>query len=503
MRRQHLASWATVILIAVAACNPAASPTAVPATVAPTVQPASSPTLTEKNFEDFIFKNFEDSATITNQWAGLQSGTKFVYEGTTTEDDGTVVSHRIEIHVTDLTKVIGGVRALVTWDLDYSDGELVEAELAFYAQDTLGNIWRMGEYPEEYEEGKLADAPAWIHGLEDARAGIMLQANPQLNTPSYSQGWGPAVDWTDRGQVEQMNQQTCVPVDCYEGVLVIAETSQSEPGAFQLKYYAPNVGNIKVDWKGADATQENLELIRVVQLNAAELVEVRAQAIELEKSAYQTSPEMYGLTSPVEYPPGTPAHMETKAATPVATGSVSPLAEIVIHAVDLPDSALFEMDFYNDPASPGGKLIGLPNTGDELDPPPESDPHVTFTIPVLGSVPYRCWMHIKVGEPFGVSTANVVYVQFTDAVDEAQNEILNVGTGSYLTVEGPEAVGWAWVECDWAESEAEPLVYFKQDGEVTVRLQAGMEGVGFDQFILSSDRFLDKKPTEAIVEKPE
>jgi hypothetical protein len=57
------------------------------------------------------------------------------------------------------------------------------------------------------------------------------------------------------------------------------------------------------------------------------------------------------------------------------------------------------------------------------------------------------------------------------------------------------------VECDRADSEDEPLVYFKETGEVTVRLQAGMEGVGFDQFVLSPFRFLEDKPTEAIVEK--
>ncbi len=45
------------------------------------------------------------------------------------------------------------------------------------------------------------------------------------------------------------------------------------------------------------------------------------------------------------------------------------------------------------------------------------------------------------------------------------------------------------------------MIYFGTSGEVTVRLQAGMEGVGLDQFLLSPARFLEKAPTEAIVEK--
>jgi hypothetical protein len=254
--------------------------------------------------EAFDAASFRQSIPIVNEWMPLKPGTRYVFEGTTIEDDGTAVPHRIVINVTDLTKMIGGVRAAVTWDLDYSDGELVEAELAFFAQDTSGTVWRMGEYPEEYEEGKFVAAKPWIHGIEEARAGIMMQARPGLGTPSYAQGWGPAVDWTDRGQVDQMGQKTCVPVRCYEDVLVIAETSQSEADAQQLKYYARGVGNIRVGWRGAgEKTKETLELVRIEQLSAAELSAVRDKALALERSAYQRSKSVYGRTTPVERAP--------------------------------------------------------------------------------------------------------------------------------------------------------------------------------------------------------
>jgi hypothetical protein len=251
--------------------------------------------------EAFDAARFRQSIPIVNEWLPLKPGTRLVYEGTTIEDDGTAVPHRVVINVTDLTKMIGGVRTSVTWDLDYSDGELVEAELAFFAQDTSGTVWRMGEYPEEYEEGKFVAAKPWIHGIENARAGIMMHARPQVGTPSYAQGWGPAVDWTDRGQVDQMGQKTCVPVRCYEEVLVIAETSQSEPDAQQLKSYARGVGNVRVGWRGAgEKTKETLDLVRIEQLDARGLADVRAQALQLERSAYQRSKTVYGQTSPAE-----------------------------------------------------------------------------------------------------------------------------------------------------------------------------------------------------------
>lgn len=175
--------------------------------------------------------------------------------------------------------------------------------------------------------------------------------------------------------------------------------------------------------------------------------------------------------------------------------------EIVVYASDLSESALSEFDFWNDPAAPGGKLVGTPNTGGELDPPPENDPHVKFKVNVQAGVPYRCWIHMKVGKPKGKSQANKFWVQFTEAVDKDNKEILKPRTGSYLTAQGPAQEGWAWVSCDFAGAKTPSLIYFKTSGEITVRMQAGMEGVGFDQFLLSPAKFLEQAPAAAIVKK--
>lgn len=175
--------------------------------------------------------------------------------------------------------------------------------------------------------------------------------------------------------------------------------------------------------------------------------------------------------------------------------------EVIVYASELKASALSEFDFWSDPASPGGKMIGTVQKGDYLDPPPENDPNVTFTVPVRSGVAYRCWIHMKVGEPKGVSTANKLFVQFSGAVDKANKEVLRPGTGSYLTAEGPTQVGWTWVSCNAAEGGGDRLVRFQKNGEATVRLQGGAEGVGFDQFILSPARFVEKAPTEPVVSK--
>jgi hypothetical protein len=179
------------------------------------------------------------------------------------------------------------------------------------------------------------------------------------------------------------------------------------------------------------------------------------------------------------------------------------LPEVVVYASDLPENALTdELAFWDDPASPGGKMIGIPNNGDELDPPPENDPHLTFMVPVQSGIPYRCWIHMKVGMPKGKSEANVMWVQFSDSVDQEKREVFKPETGSYLTAHGPSQPGWSWVACQLEDSETgESLIYFRKNGEITVRMQAGMEGVGFDQFELSPAQFLGSPPTEMIVNK--
>ena len=151
----------------------------------------------EKEFEDFNHKNFDRSTTIDNNWLPLKPGTQLVYKGFTSED-GKRVSHRVVFTITDFSKMIDGVRTVVVWDTDYKAGKLVETELAFFAQDNDGSVWHLGQYPEEHENGKFVAAPAWIAGIEGAKAGIAMKAEPRLGAASYSQGWAPSVKWTDR-----------------------------------------------------------------------------------------------------------------------------------------------------------------------------------------------------------------------------------------------------------------------------------------------------------------
>lgn len=263
-----------------------------------TSAPAPPTSLAPLTADDFDPASFTTSTTVDNQWFPLIPGTQMMWTGHAL-DGKDKLTRKIVFTVTDLVKEIDGVQTVVIWELDYTDGELEEAELSFFAQDSSGNVWHMGEYPEEYEEGEIVKHPAWIAGYEGALPGIHMPANPALDTPSYAQGWGPKVGWDDRGDTYALDDHTCTRVDCYEGVLVTKEFSRSEPGAFQLKYYAPGVGNVRVGWGGRNEEEhEVLVLTDLVQLDPDGLAAARTEALAQEARAYDNSPAAYGETAP-------------------------------------------------------------------------------------------------------------------------------------------------------------------------------------------------------------
>jgi hypothetical protein len=299
-----LAIAAATSLVAGVSCDDAAVPSA---NVRPeaTALPARSPTSADPVGADvFDPGNFSNPTLVDNPYFPLRPGTLFRWEGHAI-DDGERIERGVVFIVTDLTKVIDGVRTVVAWDRDYDDGRRNEVELAFFAQDDDGNVWLFGEYPEEYDGREIVKTPAWIAGLERARPGVTMYRTNRENSPSYAQGWGPAVHWSDRARVDQVGIRDCVPLDCYTDVLVVDEFKPDEPRAHQLKYYAPGVGGIRVGWRGTqEEEREVMVLVELVQLTAEELADVDRQVLEQEGRAYELLP-VYARTQPIE--PADPA----------------------------------------------------------------------------------------------------------------------------------------------------------------------------------------------------
>lgn len=102
---------------------------------------------------NFDVSQFQSSPNVDNKWFPLKPGMQYTTTGDVKSAEGDI--KRTVVHsITGLTKVIDGVKTQVMWDRDYADGELVESELAFFAQTQSGDVWLFGEYPEEYEIGR-------------------------------------------------------------------------------------------------------------------------------------------------------------------------------------------------------------------------------------------------------------------------------------------------------------------------------------------------------------
>jgi hypothetical protein len=263
--------------------------------------------------EEFARAQFDNPTQIDNKYYPLEPGTQWVYKGSSIVEDGSREEHRIVYTVTDLTKVVDGVRTLVVYDEDWHAGVLLEPEVRFHAQANDGTVWYFGEYREENNaDGKLVEPRAWIPDQKGAREGISMPAEPRLGTPSYAQGYAPPlVNWIDRGRVYKLGQKTCVPVDCYENVVVIEEFERNKPGAFQTKYYAPGVGEVRTGWRGEkEEERETVKLVDYQHLSPEAMAKIREKAIELDRRGYdppkvgpywQYTKEVYRHTQPVEH----------------------------------------------------------------------------------------------------------------------------------------------------------------------------------------------------------
>ncbi|MBV1854529.1 hypothetical protein [Catellatospora tritici] len=247
----------------------------------------------------FSRKNFRDSAEVTNKFYPLVSGYQYTLQGFS-DTGGGLQPHTVVLFVTDFVKEIDGVKTRVLWDVDTNDNVLAESELAFQAQDKDKNVWVLGEYPEEFDEnGNFTGAPnTWISGEEGAQGGVLVPGNPKKGK-QFLEGFAPEIDFLDCGEVHRKSQDdVCTPLACYDGVLVIDETSPlDEEGGIQRKFYAPGVGNVKITAVD-DPEGETLVLVDKHKLPLDERLQADLDALKLENRAYEIS-EVYQSTDPM------------------------------------------------------------------------------------------------------------------------------------------------------------------------------------------------------------
>jgi hypothetical protein len=172
-------------------------------------------------------------AVVDHPLFPLTPGTRYVYEGQ---------GEHVEVTVTQETKQILGVACVVVRDTVTVDGELIEDTFDWYAQDSDGNVWYMGEDTKEYENGQVASTEgSWEAGVDGAEPGIVMPAQPQPGTGAYRQEYY-LCQAEDEAEVLSVDDAVTVPLGSYTGCVTTHEFTRLEPDVNEDKIYCPDVG---------------------------------------------------------------------------------------------------------------------------------------------------------------------------------------------------------------------------------------------------------------------
>ena len=203
---------------------------------------------------DPVIKPNNFVATIDNPYFPLKPGTTFIYEGQTAagfEHDEFAVTHN--------TKVILGVTCIEVRDTVFTDGELTEDTLDWFAQDKDGNVWYFGENTHELEGGLITTIDGtFTAGVNGDKPGIIMKAHPTVGD-FYRQEFslGNAEDFAETLSV---SESVTIRSGSFSNCLKSQETTPLETDLLEHKFYAPGVGNVLT----IDAnTGDRVELIQI------------------------------------------------------------------------------------------------------------------------------------------------------------------------------------------------------------------------------------------------
>jgi hypothetical protein len=199
------------------------------------------------------------TVAIDNPYWPMAPGSRWVYREYAAE--GT--EQRVVVTVTRRTKVIAnGIEARVVRDEVTENGVPVEVTDDWYAQDSEGNVWYLGEATTEYEDGKpVSTAGSFEAGVDGAQAGIVMPAEPEPGL-SYRQEYY-AGEAEDAATVLSLDERVETPAGAYDGVLMTKDYTPLDPRILEYKLYARGVGPVVVlGVSGGIGREELLEVTR-------------------------------------------------------------------------------------------------------------------------------------------------------------------------------------------------------------------------------------------------
>jgi hypothetical protein len=177
-------------------------------------------------------------AAIDNPYWPLAPGSRWVYR----ETDGEGGEQQVEVTVTDETKTILGIQATVVHDVVTEDGEVAEDTFDWYAQDTQGNVWYLGEDTKEYADGEVSTEGSWEAGVDGAEAGVVVPGSPEVGQSYRQEHYAGEAE--DAGEILSLDEWVEVPFGPFRDVLMTKDWTPLEPDVLEHKFYARGVGPV-------------------------------------------------------------------------------------------------------------------------------------------------------------------------------------------------------------------------------------------------------------------
>lgn len=178
-------------------------------------------------------------ATVTNQFFPLPPGMIQVFH--------TQTAAGLEVDTVEVvgTKVVNGFTATEVHDRVYLAGALEEDTYDWFAQDSAGNVWYLGEDTKQYENGVLVGTEGtWQWGVNGALAGIIMWGDTAGTVGKQYRQEYDAGNAQDVGKIVAFGQSVTVPLGTFTGCIKTEEWSTLESGPHDNKYYCPQLGTV-------------------------------------------------------------------------------------------------------------------------------------------------------------------------------------------------------------------------------------------------------------------
>ncbi len=205
-----------------------------PATPAPPPgAPALTPPILPMDPASFV-------ATVDNPYLPLRPGATFLFErrriiGSRPDTDTVMVTRDV--------RTILGVRAVVVRERWHEKGRLISEHTDAYAQDRIGNVWRLASETRAFGDSGRVTTTAWEAGKDSAFAGVVMPGEPEVGMV-FRTGWRRGVA-EGVGRVTSISATSKVMNDSFNPCIVIEEQSAIAIGVLLERIYAPSVGLIQ------------------------------------------------------------------------------------------------------------------------------------------------------------------------------------------------------------------------------------------------------------------